>query len=763
MVRMNVTRNTFIKLATASLLVAVVHAASGCSGCNKSLELPAPDPSASPPVTLPETTGTSSSTAPAPTVGSVTATNGPLGGGTTITITGTGFSSGATVTVGGSACTSVNVASATTITCVTPTHAAGAVDVVVSNADGQGATKSSGYTYNPVPTFTNISPNAGRTQGSTAVTITGTGFISGATVVFGSSACTSVNVASSTQITCITPSNAAGSVNVVVTNPDTQGATGSGAYIYRAGPNAISISPSGGNTSGGTAVTITGDSFAPSGVTVSIGGTNCGSLTVVSSTQINCTTGAHAAGTVSVVVDNNDSSTASTITNAFVYRPPPTVSSITPTSGSTMGNHSVTIGGTDFVASPTVAIGGSTCAVTAANATSITCTTSSHAAGLTTVVVTNNDGQNSNAYSGYTYKSFMYVAGNGSDSLSALVVNSSTGALANVTGSPFTDATMTAPTAVAVVPGGAAAGKYLLATYGSLKKVSTWSINAETSAITYQSQITTGTTGDGGNPAGVVLDPAGKFVYSANYGPIGTSGGSISAYTLNTSTGALTSVSNYIVNTAIQNHPQALAVAPSGNFLYVANNASDNVSVYSINSTTGALTEISGSPFSADTGGRPQFVAISPNGSFLYVSNNALNYIKGFTVNTSTGALTAMGSTFATGTSPVGIAINPAGTFLYTANSDTTSGNSVSAYTINSSTGALTQVSGSPYSTGQKPQSLAVDPTGGYLYIANYNGNNVTAYPINTSTGQLNAQLGGSPFADNTAISNPIYIGFTPL
>lgn len=62
-------------------------------------------------------------------------------------IYGTGFGDGATVTIGGVAATSVVVVNQLTITCTTPAHAAGAVDVVVTNLDGGTATLTNGYTY----------------------------------------------------------------------------------------------------------------------------------------------------------------------------------------------------------------------------------------------------------------------------------------------------------------------------------------------------------------------------------------------------------------------------------------------------------------------------------------------------------------------------------------------------------------------------------------------------------------------------------------
>jgi hypothetical protein len=62
----------------------------------------------------------------------VTPNTGLTTGGTTVTITGTGFSYDTAVTFGGSAATSVVVSGSTSVTCVTPAHAAGAVNIVVT-------------------------------------------------------------------------------------------------------------------------------------------------------------------------------------------------------------------------------------------------------------------------------------------------------------------------------------------------------------------------------------------------------------------------------------------------------------------------------------------------------------------------------------------------------------------------------------------------------------------------------------------------------
>lgn len=83
-----------------------------------------------------------------------------------------------------------------------------------------------------LPTVTAINPNSGPVAGGTAVAITGTNFAAGATVTFGGTAATGVTVDSSTSISATAPAHTAGSVDVTVTNPDTQSATLASGFRY---------------------------------------------------------------------------------------------------------------------------------------------------------------------------------------------------------------------------------------------------------------------------------------------------------------------------------------------------------------------------------------------------------------------------------------------------------------------------------------------------------------------------------------------------
>lgn len=206
-----------------------------------------------------------------------------------MTITGTGFLTGATVSLGGTAATGLIVVSSTSITATTAAHMAGAVSIVVTNSDAQTGTLSNGYSYVASPAVTSLTPSAGPTTGGTALSITGTGFLTGATVSFGGTAATGVAVASSTSITATAPSHTAGTVDVVVTNPDGQSGKLAGGYAYSVAevslglgvpygdPNSVTIaagqtasytlSIGGGGMSGTAALSCTG---APLGATCSL-------------------------------------------------------------------------------------------------------------------------------------------------------------------------------------------------------------------------------------------------------------------------------------------------------------------------------------------------------------------------------------------------------------------------------------------------------------------------------------------------------------
>jgi hypothetical protein len=365
----------------------------------------------------------------APTISTVSPASGLVAGGTTVTIGGTNLTGTSSITFGGTAATSVNVISATQVTCVTPAHAVGAVDVVLT-ATGGTITSVGSFTYlPPAPGLTSIAPVTGSTLGGTSVTITGTNLTGATSVTFGGTAATAVNVVSSTQVTCTTPAHAAGAVTVALT---TAGGTASSpaAFTY-AVPAAsfTSISPATGSTLGGTSVTITGTSLTGA-TSVTFGGTAATAVNVVSATQVTCTTPAHAAGAVDVVVATPGGN--ATGAGAFTYLAPvPSVSAAMPTFGSTVGGLTITITGTNLTGTTAVTIGGTPATgITVLSSTQVACVVPAHAAGLVNIMVTTPGGTATGtgiftyaAPPGFTTQPADQTASEGSTATFSVVVN----------------------------------------------------------------------------------------------------------------------------------------------------------------------------------------------------------------------------------------------------------------------------------------------------------------------------------------------------
>jgi DNA-binding beta-propeller fold protein YncE len=122
-------------------------------------------------------------------------------------------------------------------------------------------------------------------------------------------------------------------------------------------------------------------------------------------------------------------------------------------------------------------------------------------------------------------------------------------------------------------------------------------------------------------PQSVAVDPSGKFAYVANSG-CGNFLGNVSMYTINPTTGALASIGPPVP--VPDEGTRSVTVDPFGKFAYVVNwgksDTAGSISMYTINATTGALTftgTIRGCPGVC----APWSMVVDPSGKFAYVAN----------------------------------------------------------------------------------------------------------------------------------------------
>jgi 6-phosphogluconolactonase len=309
-------------------------------------------------------------------------------------------------------------------------------------------------------------------------------------------------------------------------------------------------------------------------------------------------------------------------------------------------------------------------------------------------------------------------ATNTSGQVALFPVDYSTGAL----GTPATASGPTAGLGIAAL-----GGQFLYASDFQTAQIYGWTIGANGSlSVTPGSPFTTGPLSV---PGGLAADATGEMIYAAG-------AGTITGYAVN-SMGALNSTV-----TATSGLNFFLTLDPADQYLFASvDEPPGSIAAFTVDSTTGALSSVAGSPFAADPNNasncQPGQIVVDPSGNYVYVPLYATNQVAAFSIVKPAGTLTPVpGSPFAAGEHPESIiAVN---NLLYVGNfgDDTLSG-----YSIDASTGVLTPLAGSPFQV--HGAQMVSDPLGRYLYITGAGG--IQVFSIDPTTGAL-TPIAGSPF-----------------
>jgi hypothetical protein len=273
---------------------------------------------------------------------------GPPGGGETVGITGSGFVAGTTAAFGSVAATGVTLVSPTLLDAIVPPGGAGSVNVTVTTWQGTSAPSAADLYAYGAPAVTAVSPDAATTDGGTTITITGTGFVPGATVSFGTTVAPVSTVgATGTWLQAAAPAARAGSVDVRVTTAAGRSAA-SVADLYAAGgPAVTSVATDAAPPGGGNDVIVAGSGFVP-GLTVYFGARRAPlAIVLPGGTGLHTVAPPGTAGRVDITVRTPQGRSATSRHDSYFYGAP-TVTRVTHPSGSTAGDTVVTITGTGF-------------------------------------------------------------------------------------------------------------------------------------------------------------------------------------------------------------------------------------------------------------------------------------------------------------------------------------------------------------------------------------------------------------------------------
>ena len=299
-----------------------------------------------------------------PTITSITPDSGDITETPKVTIKGTNFKNGSTtVTVGGTAVTLLSCTETSLIFRVPKSTNAGAQAVVVTRTDQKtSATTTYSYTNTPpnpiTPTITSITPDSGDIAETPKVTIKGANFKNGSTVVtVGGTAVTLLSCTETSLIFRVPKSTNAGAQAVVVTRTD-QKTSATTTYNYTNIPpvsnlQITNIAPNSGVAGVSQKVIITGSGFEDGGnFSVMLGTEKLQPLSVTDTSIVVRIPGTFTQGKYPLKIVNRDGTTK-LIPDAYectapIPNPQPTVTGMTPTTGTAMSSYKITINGNNL-------------------------------------------------------------------------------------------------------------------------------------------------------------------------------------------------------------------------------------------------------------------------------------------------------------------------------------------------------------------------------------------------------------------------------
>jgi 6-phosphogluconolactonase len=356
----------------------------------------------------------------------------------------------------------------------------------------------------------------------------------------------------------------------------------------------------------------------------------------------------------------------------------------------------------------------------------------------------------------------MWVATDGDQMVRSYSINLTSGAVSQ-TGNAV--ATGVQPQAMAITPD----GKTLFIANSGDNSISGYSVNSDGTLGTPAK-----TPSSGQFPIALAIDPTGKILFAADQ-----QSGDVSAYTISsTSLTAVGAVPTQTTASPVSADPSALAVSASGNFLYVANSATDQVLGFSY-AGNGALTPLpsanpnpcgAGAPgYCVQVGTTPSGLAFSrcagittataacptADASNLFVSNAGSNNISIFsaclqtsaTCATPDGTLTPLStnSSVAACCGPTIFLVDPAADFVYVLERGASQ---VGQFRYSPATGALTALSPSFASTGASPFSAGISANtsnSNWVFVTNAGASSISGFSVSPA-GTL-VGLSSGPFA----------------
>jgi len=172
-------------------------------------------------------------------------------------------------------------------------------------------------------------------------------------------------------------------------------------------------------------------------------------------------------------------------------------------------------------------------------------------------------------------------------------------------------------------------------------------------------------------------------------------------------------------------------------FVYVGTFA-DAIYVFSLNVESGALTPV-GAPVSANPS--PAFLAFAPSGRLLVAVNEAddvdgfgAGAVSSFRIDAATGGLSFVNRVSSTGAGPAHVAVDQTGKFALVANYN---GGNVAVLPLAANGTLSNAVDAAEHGDGAQSHAVVLDPSNRFLFVPNKGRSDVSQYRFDADSGQI--------------------------
>ena len=295
----------------------------------------------------------------------------------------------------------------------------------------------------------------------------------------------------------------------------------------------------------------------------------------------------------------------------------------------------------------------------------------------------------------------------------------------------------------------------LYAVHGDQTYATAFTIDRLTGQLTRLNQADTG----GRNVVHQAFDPSGQYMIVANY-----ASGSVAVLPLR-SDGSLATYSQLlplpgdpgphrIEQTC--SHPHQIVFDPTGSLVLIPDKGLDRIFVLKFDPAQGKLQWTDPGFLSSRPGAGPRHLTFNPSGQTVWILNELDSSVLTCRWDPSRAQLSpvqvlpTLPPNFFGASTAASIAVDPSGNYVYASNRGH---DSIAVFKVDAATGTLIVV-GWECTRGKDPRFICISPDGHLLIAANEQGDTIITFKVNSGTGEL------TPFGDVLRISSPVTIAF---